>query len=106
MKAVQSVCAKVRDKYYQWDADDAHFKMYTSILRIWVQCIPTPSKRDEALLSMKLSVRGSIRKPPNLIAFMAIVVELWGSGDTDSAGPPCILAQLVAAKGLGFLRTN
>ncbi len=45
----------------------AHPKLYNSLQTIVAQRVQLPSKKEELLGNFKLSVRGSIRKPPNVV---------------------------------------
>ena len=44
-----------------------HPKLYESVQHIVGQRVQLPSKKDELLGNFKLSVRGSIRKAPNVV---------------------------------------
>ena len=45
----------------------AHPKLHQSLQTIVAQRVQLPSKKEELLGNFKLSVRGSIRKPPNVV---------------------------------------
>ena len=45
----------------------AHPKLHQSLQSIVAQRVQLPSKKEELLGNFKLSVRGSIRKPPNVV---------------------------------------
>lgn len=61
-------------------------KFYGTLLRIYAIHSPAGSKREIALLNMKLSCRGSIRKPPNVISILFTVKSLAKKGDNDFTG--------------------
>lgn len=50
------------------DPLEAHPKLHKSIQRVVAQKLQLPSKKDELLGNFKLSVRGSIRKAPNVVS--------------------------------------
>ena len=65
------------------DLGNLHPKLYTSCLRVWAVHSPESSKRCIALKNAKLSARGSIRKPPNVITILFMGKRLADCGDTD-----------------------
>lgn len=46
----------------------AHPKFFRSLQTVLAHRVQLPSKRDELLGNFKLSVRGSIRKAPNVVS--------------------------------------
>jgi hypothetical protein len=73
--------------HYCWaqgiDIKTAHPKLYDSVLRIWVHHAEQASKVDEAIQTMKLSARGSIRKAVNVIQLAIMIQNLFAFGLTD-----------------------
>jgi hypothetical protein len=53
-----------------------HPKLYDSILRIEVHRVEFASKREELFANFKLSHRGSIRKPPNVLTWVFALGKL------------------------------
>lgn len=68
------------------DLETVHPKLYTSVLRIFMFHHPHSSKRSIVLHGMKDSVRGSIRRPPNIITITTNIHKLKASGDCDYQG--------------------
>lgn len=70
------------------DPLEVHPKLHKSLQRVVAQKVQLPSKKDELLGNFKLSVRGSIRKAPNVVSgphFTSVVAchqikhSCWGS---------------------------
>jgi hypothetical protein len=73
--------------HYCWkndkDIKTNHPALYDSVLRIWCHHLEQPTRVDEAILSMKLSARGSIRKAVNVIQTVVMIQNLYACGMTD-----------------------
>ena len=63
--------------------EQLHPRLHNSVLRVYVYHSPQSTRRAEAITNMQLSCRGSIRKPPNVITFAAMAVNLAENGDAD-----------------------
>jgi hypothetical protein len=64
---------------------DHNPRFHDSVMVIYMHNVHAPSKMDEALLTMKLSSRGSIRKKTNIIQTVAIIYSLYEHGLSDFA---------------------
>ena len=60
-----------------------HPELWGSVLRIWVNHVEHQSKIDEAIHTMKMSSRGSIRKAVNVIQTVVMIQNLYSHGLTD-----------------------
>ena len=49
----------------------------------WVCHLKQPTKEDEALVNLKLSLRGSLRKAANVVQMAAMIRKLLAEGQTD-----------------------
>ncbi|CAK0907391.1 unnamed protein product, partial [Prorocentrum cordatum] len=71
----------------EYDLKVVHLKLYESILAIYVHSMKVNSKEEEALLNMKLSCRGSIRRANNIVEVVFMLQNLSNRyGMSDSAG--------------------
>lgn len=70
----------------EYDLKAVHPKLYESILAIYVHSMKVNSKEEEALLNMKLSCRGSIRRANNIVEVVFMLVNLNRYGMNDSNG--------------------
>ncbi|CAK9028727.1 unnamed protein product [Durusdinium trenchii] len=59
--------------------------LWSSVTRIWVHCMESSNRIDEALTNMKLSSRGSLRKANNLIQLVFMLQNLKSLGLSDSS---------------------
>ena len=69
-----------------WFVRDEHPQLFASVLRVHVSHLAKSTKRLEALANMKLSSRGAIRRPPNVISVVVMCQNLAKLGDSDAAG--------------------
>jgi hypothetical protein len=60
------------------DIKDMNPRFYDSVLAIYIHNVTVPSKMDEALMTMKFSSRGSIRKKTNIIQTVMMIYRLYG----------------------------
>ncbi|CAK0905435.1 unnamed protein product [Prorocentrum cordatum] len=71
----------------EYDLKVVHLKLYESILATYVHSMKVNSKEEEALLNMKLSCRGSIRRANNIVEVVFMLQNLSNRyGMSDSAG--------------------
>ena len=63
------LCLCYQDKVGGEHIQEIHPQLYASIQQIFCHQVVFESKRDEMLANFKLSVRGSIRKPPNAVVW-------------------------------------
>ena len=68
------------------DIRTCHPQLYASLLRIYVVFTPKNSKREEATENFIISCRGSIRRAPDLLAILYMILNLRDSGDRDYIG--------------------
>jgi hypothetical protein len=73
--------------HYCWveglDVKQNHPVLYESLLRIWAHHVEHQNKLDEAIHTMKLSAKGSIRKAVNVIQAAVMIQNLFMHGLTD-----------------------
>jgi hypothetical protein len=62
---------------------ECHPVLYESVLRIWAHHVEHVNKVDEALHTMKMSSKGSIRKAVNVIQAAVMIQNLFAYGLTD-----------------------
>ena len=60
-----------------------HPVLWESVLRVWVHHVEHPNKVEEAIHTMKMSARGSIRKAVNVIQTAVMVQKLFSHGLSD-----------------------
>jgi hypothetical protein len=65
------------------DLKDVHSKLHRTICKIYVHHQIMDSRMDEALKNMKISCKGSLRKPPNVISIAGMVRSLFEVGMRD-----------------------
>ena len=71
----------------EYDIKAVHPTLDESILTIYVHSMKVNSKEDDALLNMKLSFSGSIRRANNIVEVVFMLQNLASRyGMTDSAG--------------------
>ena len=59
------------------------YKFWDSVRVAWVYHLKQPTKEDEALVNLKLSLRGSLRKAANVVQMAAMIRKLLAEGQTD-----------------------
>ena len=73
--------------HYCWaegfDIKACHPVLYASLLRIWAHHVEHANKIDEALHTMKMSSKGSIRKAVNVIQAAVMIQNLFAHGLSD-----------------------
>ena len=67
------------------DPCNDHPKIFQTTCEIFAQPIRFGSLREEAIFGMKVDIRSSIRKPPNVIKWVMILRKLQESGDVDAS---------------------
>ena len=86
-RAVTILCILLYCMKNEYDIKAVHPKLYESILAIYVHSMKVTSKEEEALLNMKLSCRGSIRRACNIVEVVFMLQNLANRyGMSDSAG--------------------
>ena len=84
VKGMARVCTVLSLIHHSWkrgyDLEARHPKLFTSLLRVWAIHTACSSKRELALTNMKLSTRGSIRKPPNVVTILYMCMNLAEAG--------------------------
>ena len=67
------------------DLEKEHPELYSSVLEISAQPIEVSSRFEEAMLNMKISVQGSIRKANNVIQIVLMLQNLAQHGWNDTS---------------------
>ena len=78
-------------RFWRLDIDikEMNPKFYDSVQTIYIHNVKVPSKMDEALMTMKFSSRGSIRKKTNIIQTVIMIYRLYGQKKLKTIYP-CI----------------
>ncbi len=66
------------------DLKTVHSELYRSALRIHAHYVPYRTKRDALFANFQMSSRGSIRKPPHSLTWVAALRKLNVGGDRDA----------------------
>ena len=59
-------------------------KLRTTISKIYVHAVAYPSLAEEIFANFRMSLRGAIRKPPNMLTWITVLQNLKGHGYEDS----------------------
>ena len=90
VKGMARISSVISLLYWCWEQNinlrEQHPKLYDSVRAVYVHHLIKQSKVEEALSTMKLSARGSIRRATNVIQIAVIVKNLGSHGFSDFAG--------------------
>ena len=68
------------------DVATLHKVLFDTVCLVWAQRLQQHNKEDEVLTNMKLSLRGSLRKPCNVIQIAEMIRKLIRDGGSDYQG--------------------
>ena len=90
VKGMARISSVISLLYWCWEQNinlrEQHPKLYDSVRAVYAHHLIKQSKVEEALSTMKLSARGSIRRATNVIQIAVIVKNLGSHGFSDFAG--------------------